>query len=301
MQKDPFVFSVALIGMSAMPFAPTPAADADGARPLVIVITGESNSGGTAKNADATPRELAPRPAVHILHPDPDKLRFEELRLGVNNLREHSGLEKHYEICHGFENGLAGAVEGGAFPGRDRVWLIKTGHGGSRISQWAPDDSSGYWATFVKRIDAAKRQLPPDPQWVVWMSLGINDAIAETPPDSWRDDVIRHIERMRKELPGAIVVMTQFQSMNRYPRIDRAIAEIAARVPGVYAVDTSGATLADANHWDHAGSKVVAARMVEKTVAASVRPQTGQRGHALRPRVEPRPHLARPRAAAPAG
>jgi hypothetical protein len=264
-----FVASIiSSIGSSIVPLMAARGADAAEPKPLVIVITGESNSGGTAKNADASPQELAPRPAVQILHPDPDKLRFEELRLGVNNLRDHFGLQQQYEIFHGLENGLAGAVEAGKFPMRDRLWLIKTGHGGSRIAQWAPDNPSRYWEKFLQRTDAAKRQLPSDPQWVIWMSLGINDAIAGTPADAWRDDVTAHIERMRKQLPGAIVVITQFQSMNRYPQIDQAIADIAAKVPGVYAVDTSNATLADANHWDYAGYKVVAERMVEKTVAA---------------------------------
>ena len=107
--------------------------------------------------------ELAPRPAAQILHPEPDKLRFEDLRLGVNNLRDHFGLEQQYEFYHGLENGLAGVVEAGRFPNRERVWLIKTGHGGSRIAQWAPDNPSRYWEKFVKRTEAARRQLPPTP------------------------------------------------------------------------------------------------------------------------------------------
>jgi hypothetical protein len=76
-----FVASIiSSIGSSIVPLMAARGADAAEPKPLVIVITGESNSGGTAKNADASPQELAPRPAVQILHPDPDKLRFEELR-----------------------------------------------------------------------------------------------------------------------------------------------------------------------------------------------------------------------------
>jgi hypothetical protein len=99
------------------------------------------------------------------------------------------------------------------------------------------------------------------------MSLGINDASTGTPVDAWREDVIRHIERMRKELPGAIVVLTQFQSMKRFPEYDKAITDIATIIPGVRAVDTTGATLADGVHWGYAGAKTVAERMVEATVA----------------------------------
>ncbi len=244
------------------------AQDTDATTPLVFVFTGESNSGGIGRNADASPEECKPRPSVQIMNLTNGTFRFEDLQLGVNNLRDHHRLQDYYDNSHGLENGLAAAVESGRFPHHERVYLVKTGQGGSRISQWTAYPSSGYWTKFVQRIEAGKRQLPDDLQWVVWFSLGINDAIDEADVDSWKKDTQSHLNRIREQLPGAMVVMTQFQSMKAYPEFDAAIQEVAASMPDVVVVDTSGASLRDANHWDYAGLKTVAARMVEATRAA---------------------------------
>jgi len=235
------------------------------ARPLVFVFTGESNSGGIGLNADAAPAELQPRPAVRILNLTNSVFNFEPLRIGQNNLRDHAGLEGYYGVCHGLENGLAEAAESGAFAGRAPVYLIKTGQGGSRIAEWAPDHASGYWRKHAQRIEAARRQLPNEPQWVVWFSLGINDAIAGTDANLWESAVAAHLRRIGEQLPGAVIVMTQFQAMKNYPAFDAAIAAIAAREPDVVAVDSTGAALRDGNHWSCAGLKTLARRMAEAT------------------------------------
>ncbi len=234
--------------------------------PLVFVITGESNSGGIGLNADAAPAERQPRPSVRIMNLTDGRFAFEPLCLGRNNLRDHAGLEAYCDTCHGLENGLAHAVESCAFAGRTEVHLVKTGQGGSRIAQWAPDDASGYWRKHVQRIEAAQRQLSGAPQWVVWFSLGINDAIAGTPLDVWQPAVIAHLRRLKGQLPGAVIIMTQFQSMKKYPAFDDAIAEIAAREPDVFAVDSTGTALRDENHWSYAGLKTLADKMVVVSV-----------------------------------
>ncbi len=244
-------------------------------RPLVFVITGESNSGGSGRNSDASPKEMAPRPAVQIMNLTSGKFGFEDMQLGVNNLRDHFRMnENQYNTRHGFENQLANSAETGAFSNRKQVYLIKTGHGGSRIGEWTENSPSGYWSKFLERTNAGKRQLPGNPQWVVWFSLGINDAIAKTPIEKWEEEVRLHLKRIQKQLPGAIIVMTQFQSMNpadgkktghNYPDTDKAIAKIAADTPDVYAVDSTGAALVDRNHWSYAGLKTVTRRMVKIT------------------------------------
>ncbi|MEI6786924.1 MAG: SGNH/GDSL hydrolase family protein [bacterium] len=236
-------------------------------RPLVFVFTGESNSGGIGRNAEATPAEQAVRPSVQIMNLTNGLFTFEPLLLGQNNLRDHAGLESYYAGCHGLEVGLANAVEAGAFKGLKHVYLVKTGQGGSKIEQWAPE--AGYWKKFDQRLSAATRQVPTNAQWVVWFSLGINDAIANTPIASWKQDTLAHLKRIKKELPGAPIVMTQFQSMKRYAATDKTLAEIAAEEPGVFVVDSTGAGMEpDGNHWNYAGLKTVAQRMVETTVKA---------------------------------
>ncbi|MEI6518942.1 MAG: sialate O-acetylesterase [bacterium] len=237
-------------------------------RPLVFVITGESNSGGIGLNADASLEERKPRSSVQILNPADGLFAFEPLCLGRNNLREHHRLESYYDTCHGLENGLASAVESGVFDGYTQVYLVKTGQGGSRIDEWAPDHSSGYWKKHVQRIEAAIQQIPGEPQWVVWFNLGINDAIAGTDINLWQSDVVSHLRRMKDLLPGAIIMMTQFQSMNKYPAFDAAIADIAAREDGVFAVDSTDSALCDENHWNYAGLKTMAQRMAEATNCA---------------------------------
>lgn len=232
-------------------------------RPLAFVFTGESNSGGIGLNSDASMAERKPRPSVQIMNLTNGTFAFEDLQLGVNNLRDHYRLQDYYDDCHGLENGLANAIESGWFPGHERVYLIKTGQGGSRISQWSEADPSEFWTKFVQRIEAGKQQLPNDVQWIVWFSLGINDAIDNANVVVWKKNTQAHLKRIQDQLPGAFIVMTQFQSMKAWPEFDAAIEEIAASTPDVFAVDTSEASLRDSNHWDYAGLKTVAARMVE--------------------------------------
>jgi len=57
------------------------------------------------------------------------------------------------------------------------------------------------------------------------------------------------------------IVMTRF--MERYAATNAAIEEVCRTVPGTASVDTLDAPLRDANHWNHAGMKVVAGRMLD--------------------------------------
>lgn len=255
---------------------PPTAAGGEAARPLVFVFNGESNSGGKAPNSKATPAELAPRSCVQIMNLDSGRFQFEDLRIGVNNLRDHFRLTG--QPCHAWELELANAVAAGKFPGHKQVYLIKTGQGRSTVAEWA--EGSAYWNKFIQRIDAAPAQLPPNPQWIIWYSLGINDG--STPKPTWKPAVIEHLQRMKKKLPGAIVLMTQFQSMG-YTELSQAIAEIAATEPDVYAIDSTGDTLADKNHWDYEGYKTLTRKMVAVTnqalakKAAAAQPATKNR------------------------
>ncbi|MEI8123223.1 MAG: SGNH/GDSL hydrolase family protein [bacterium] len=229
-------------------------------RPLVFVFNGESNSGGKAPNSEATPAELAPRSCVQIMNLTSGRFQFEDLQIGVNNLRDHVRLSGH--PSHAWELELANLVAEGKFPGYKQVYLIKTGQGGSTIAQWA--EGSAYWNKFIQRIDAAPAQLPPNPQWIIWYSLGINDTGGGTPKATWKPAVIDHLQRMKKKLPGAIILMTQFQSMG-YTELSQAIAEIVASEPDVYAIDSTGDTLADKNHWGYQGYKTLTRKMVNVT------------------------------------
>ena len=233
---------------------------------LAFVITGESNSGGIAPNSSATAPELAPRSSVQIMNLTSGLFGFEDLDIGTNNLRDHDGLSGYYANSHGLELQLANSVEAHVFPDNDQVYLVKTGHGGSQVAQW--NVGGGYWTKFLERTAAAKAQVPAGRQWVVWLSLGINDSIANVPTSTWKTAMVAHINKIKAELPGAIVVMTEFQSMpagSGYPAYNAVIRELAAEQPNVFSVDTTGAGTDGANHWLYAGMKQVGQSMVSVT------------------------------------
>jgi|GEM_PF-640865 len=234
---------------------------------LSFVITGESNSGGIGLNSDASTSEVASRSSVQVMNLTSGNFLFENLDIGTNNLRDHAGLESYYANSHGLELPLANATEAKAFPDLPQVYLTKTGQGGSIISQW--NVGGAYWTKFLQRTIAAKTQLPTDKQWVVWLSLGINDAIAGTPTTTWKSAMVAHLNKIKADLPGVIIIMTGFQSMTGsgggYPTYNTVIDELAAEEAHVFAISSSGAALRDSNHWSSAGIKTVGARMVTTT------------------------------------
>jgi hypothetical protein len=199
-----------------------PEASADAAPPpgpLAFVLAGERNSGGIALNSGGTPGEVALRPALQIMNLYSGTFAFEDLDIGFNNLVDHAGLSNvatyvptppNVILVHGMELGLANAVEAGAFAGQSQVYLIKTGQGGSRIAEWAV--GGAYWSKFLQRTTAGKAALPGNTRWIVWYSQGINDAIAATPMDTWKIATVAHLQKIRAELPGCRIVMTEFQS-----------------------------------------------------------------------------------------
>ena len=245
----------------------TVSATPDAISNLSFVITGESNSGGIGLNSSATAGEVAPRSAVQIMNLTSGNFLFENLDIGTNNLRDHDGLSGYYDCCHGLELGLANSTEANAFPDNPQVYLIKTGQGGSQVSQW--NYSGAYFTKFLQRTAAAKTQIPSNRKWVVWMSIGINDGIAGTNINSFKSNLTTYIDNIKADLPGAIIIMTQFQSMpasSGYPTINAALADVAALEPNVYVVDTSAATGTDgANHWLYSGLKSVASSMTTVT------------------------------------
>jgi len=234
---------------------------------LSFVITGESNSGGIGSNASATAGELASRSAVQIMNLTSGNFLFENLDIGTNNLRDHAGLEGYYNTSHGLELQLANSTEANDFPDNPQVYLVKTGQGGSQVSQW--NYAGTNFTKFLQRTTAAKTQIPSNRKWVVWMSIGINDGIAGTNINTFKTNLTTYINNIKADLPGAIIVMTQFQSMPAslgYPTINTALADVAAAEPNVYVVDTTAATGTDgANHWLYSGLKTVASSMVTTT------------------------------------
>jgi hypothetical protein len=235
------------------------------AGPLAFVFAGESNSGGIALNSEALPAELVARPAVQIMNLYSGTFAFESLDIGFNNVVDHVGLSDNpvyvpvppnTGLVHGMELGLANAVEARAFPDVSAVYLIKTGQGGSQIAQWAV--GGAYWTKFLERTNAAKAKLPSNTRWVVWYSQGINDVYGMVPIANWKAATIAHLAKIKSQLPGCQIILTEFQSMPAnagYPAVNAAIQEIVAADATLASVSTVGAATDGANHWSYAGYK----------------------------------------------
>ena len=233
--------------------------------PLVFVFTGESNSGGQALNSAALPVEVAARSSIQILNNT--TLAFQALDIGANNNIDHAGLDP--ALYHGMELGLANHIEAGAFQCRTSVQLIKTGQGGSLISQW--NVGGTYWTKFLERVDAAN--MHPSTQWVVWYSQGINDANGGNPVATWKAATVSHLAKIKAALPGCLILMTEFGSLpGGNATYDTAIQEIAAADPDVVSVAFPGADSDDDYHWSYAGFRnTVVPAMVAATLALGVR------------------------------
>lgn len=231
-------------------------------RPILVIINGESNSGGYALNSEAPLNEIGERESVQILNNN--TLVFENLDIGVNNLLGHAGLSNG--STHGFELELANRADVNDFYS-EGVYLVKTGAGGSTIAQW--NVGGAYYNTMESRITTAQEILNfSDYNIVVLYSLGINDAIAGTNVNVWKTAVQNHLNELRTIIgQGNVpIIMTQFQGMGsggtQYNSYSTTISEIATNLENVYAVDVSGAGLRDLNHWNYAGMKQVAGDML---------------------------------------
>lgn len=232
-------------------------------KPLLIIINGESNSGGYALNSEAPNEEKGVQSQVQILNNT--TLVFEDLNIGVNNLIDHAGLSNG--VTHGFELEL-GIRANTSNPFYNNVHLIKTGQGGSQISQW--NIGGSYMNSFYQRIDAAKSLINFDNyNIVILFSLGINDAIASTNLTTWKLGVTTHFQTIRNKIGRNVpIIMTEFQGMGsggtQYSNYNIAIQELASTIENVYSINVSGAGLRDINHWNYSGMKTVAGRMLNK-------------------------------------
>jgi len=234
--------------------------------PVCVLFIGESNSGGTAPNASATAGELLPRPEVKILNNT--TLALQTLQVGVNNLIGHAGLTDN--ATHGWEIGLANEVAAGNWTGRSAVnpvYLLKAGQGGSLIGQWA--DGLAYMNTFKSRWDAFAAAVPNASRMrlAIWMTIGINDYYSATPATTFRVNLLNWIDRIRSYvgIPDAPVLFMGYPpGLQSY---QDQIDILARTAIDFYNVSSAGLTLNGSIHWDYAGYKEGAARLVAATIS----------------------------------
>ena len=237
--------------------------------PLILFV-GESNATGLAPNADLTVAQKAPRTSVKILNNT--TLAFETLQVGVNNTIDSATFTNNAQ--HGWEVGLADAVEGGMFAPFSQVYLIKAGQGGATISSWAMGGT--FWTKFATRYAAAVASLSAQglrPMPVVWYSQGINDRGNDQV--WWRGQTLAFFAQLRSLVGYCPVLMTQFAANipGFTTQIDLITGGVGKAGSGLDAFSASIApatTYVDGNpgaHWDTLGMATIAAAMANQTVA----------------------------------
>lgn len=227
--------------------------------PTLIVFSGESNSGGQAFNKDAADTELALRSRVQILNNL--TFVFEGLDIGTNNNLDHCCyIDTHTQ--HGWELELANRLYGGTLL-KDTIYLVKTGQGGSTISQW--DEGGAYYTRFKQRMDSAiqklTRQYGKNPEIVFFYTQGINDALAATHIEKWKSATLGHFEKIRTRYGSIPIYIPYF--MKGFTEYNTAFDQIASGVSWVKMVSSANAELEDAYHWNYAGMKIVAGNLID--------------------------------------
>jgi len=231
----------------------------------LFIFNGESNSGGQALNSEASPSELGIKSNVQILNNT--TFAFEELNIGVNNTIGHTGIS----CCtmHGWELQLANRTAANTGFYGDTAFLVKTGPGGSKLQDCDVvcgaycDTSLNYIGYPYERIRKADSLLSNyNVRKVIFLSIGINDILNDTNNDSVRVKMTRHITTMRAiTRENTPVIITKFwPEKNRYNSAIDSVANYMG-LSKVYTVDGT-AELGDQYHWNYAGMKTIADRIL---------------------------------------
>ena len=246
---------------------------------ILIVVFGESNSGGYALNSDVNvqPGDLDQRTNAYIFD-NVNNDSFDLLKCGgagQNNLFEHAGLSS--TGTHGLELEIGLQADNGSLIGKDgNVYILKAGQGGTRITHWV--DGTIYsgvnsWQELQDRMTDAFSELNTlgvqNLKIYVMFSLGINDAISQTDPATWRSKTqtlisnFRNLYNFQNQSTVIKFFATQIMPNNQdYIDINNEILTIASSDSDFVAIQTSDATLRDSNHWDYAGLRLISSRML---------------------------------------
>lgn len=243
-------------------------------QPLLLIIAGESNSGGIALNSYATSPELAKR-KLKILN-NSTLSSFDSLDIGSNNLVGHCGLQYAASTGHGLELQIANSYDSGYFGNRN-VYLCKAGQGGTVISQWA--DEATYTAettvepydTYFERVDSAIAIVTRNdtvPICVLIWSQGINDGGGNT--TFWKNSTKSLFNDMRVQIPSLPIYITRFDSMSDYYYTQ--MVEIASEIGSVKIISSAGCETSTVvagagSHWGYWGMKELGRRIITEILS----------------------------------
>lgn len=226
---------------------------------FLFIFNGESNSGGWGDNSDALSNELLPQKQVQILNNN--TFAVEDLDIGTNNSLDHFNMVANK---HGWELELSNLVTAEPAYFGDTVLLVKTGQGGSIVSEWI-DTTGTYFSKFKNRIRTMRSLRPGTYQPVIFVSIGLNDLYgAHTNNDTFRVRMVRHIQNMRSIIGSDCpVIMTKFFSpKTAYNNTIDSIA-YSSGLSSVYTIDGDNTSImADGSHWSYSGLKVITNRFI---------------------------------------
>lgn len=232
-------------------------------KPILIVLFGESNSGGIAPNASAQSLELAPRKAKILNN---NTLEFEPLDIGTNNLIGHLGLESYWYNSHGMELQIANLYDNNYFNNLYEIFIVKAGAGGSKVSEW--QTGGNYYNTFKTRVQTAIDLIfQNDPINVRFMlSLGINDKLAGTSTSVYKTGLKTLINNIKTDLNFPKIKMKlmlfDFVTSSAVLAYNTQILEVAKETY-INVFDTQGCSvLGDGNHLDYFGMKLATNKFI---------------------------------------
>ena len=216
-------------------------------RPIFLIFSGESNSGGQGPNSSATIDELSETPLVRIACND--DYNFENLHIGVNNQINHTGLAS--SVFHGWELQLKNRVESEPSLFRAPVFLAKRGKGGSTISQW--NTGGAYYLDLVNTINTAKTYLI-EPRMFWFYTQGINDSLAGTNLATWKTATKALFAAVRSAIGENIPILIP-RLMPQFDDYNAVFEEIILEITDAYMVGDGLSTLNDAYHYTYLGYK----------------------------------------------
>ena len=236
----------------------------------LIIIHGEDNAAGLGDNSNATSPELAIRPEVKIFNNT--TLTFQSIDVGTNNNLGQGGGST--TTNHGLELGLTNEAVAGNL-GTTPIYLVKCGKHGSKIEDWL--SGQAYWTEAQTRIDAAINAIVAlgfAYDITVWQSIGFNDwtaydSIGVVGINDWitRMATFRNLFRAKygEHIPFIMTNFSETQS-GFSSSWNTAIQQVSnGDTPSGKLVDISDFTstqYSDTSHWNYAGLKIVATRMV---------------------------------------
>lgn len=232
-------------------YAPLTSVDSSRKYVPLVVFAGESNPVGVVSNAGLSGSELSPFPRIQILNNQ--NYQLEALHIGVNNnINVNSSL-----AFHGMELQLMKSITADSAFLHDTVYLVKIARSAASMSMLVDTLPVAY-----ARLDTAIAQIRAKgyyPQIYMWMSQGINDAVADSA--TWLKNRLYYVTQIRKHINSYFPVfetrligagVTRNNTIDLLPYWDGF----------TYVLNTTGFSTMDANHWDSAGIASICKRML---------------------------------------